>query len=394
MSIVIMSIIIMDQINPVNYDNYKLDIKSTNKLAFELHQNLRVPSFVDNVLEKFGLDLLIKTRNSGLISNIIYYFIETENTHMINQLIFSVDTITNFKLMKRDYMGLINYFYKLDYLRTEMYFIKHILCIKSDLNTSILQLTDINFILKNKLYKLLPHLSGLFITTDYENPIVPGPVPTDTQLKKFSIKPELQTYLLEQIQNHMGQYINVANNFHIKNTGKFCTIIDAGNVLHARNGKITHESINDLNNIIGKTRETIGEPIIIIHKRHFKLNPQLVDLFIKTNTTYFQTPYNFNDDIFIMWFFVKSSCLVNIVSNDKYRDHIFNYQSSKKAKGKTDDFSMCEFSNVLTEQTLAYQLNLLEIQKVLPYSRCIQLINNFVYIPHISKGFIKIQVDL
>lgn len=391
-----MSIIITDQINLINYDNYKLDIKSTNKLAFELHKNLRVPSFVDNILEKFGLDLLIKTRNSGLISNIIYYFIETENTQMINKLISKLDTISNFKLMKRDYMGLINYFYQSDYVRTEMYFVKHILDVKSDLNTSILQLTDINFILKNKLHKLLPYLSGLFITTDldYSNCVVPGPVLTDTQLKKFSIKPELQIYLLEQIQNHMGHYINITNNFYVKNTGKFSAIIDAGNVLYAHNGKITIESINDLAKIIEKTRETIGEPIIIIHKRHFKLNPRLVELFIKTNTIYFQTPYNFNDDIFIMWFFVKSSCLINIVSNDKYRDHIFNYQSSKKVKVKTDDFSMCEFSNVLTEQTLSYQLNPLEIQKVLPYSRCIQLVNNFVYIPHISKGFIKIQVNL
>ncbi len=382
----------MDQINLITYDNNKLDIKTANKLAYELHKKLRVPGFVDNILEKFGLDLIIKSRNSGLISNIFYYFIETENTQMINHLISKIDTITNFKLMKRDYMGLIKYFYQLDYLRAEMYFVKYIIGIKSDLNTSILQVKDINFILQNKLYKLLPHLSGLFITSDlnYGNSVVL----TDTQLKKFSIKLELQIYLLEQIQNHMGQYINVSNNFYVKNKGKFNAIIDAGNILYARNGKITHDSINDLANIIDKTRETIGEPILIIHKRHFKLNPQLVELFVKTNTIYFQTPYNFNDDIFIMWFFVKSSCLVNIISNDKYRDHIFNYQSSKKVKMKTDDFSMCEFSNVLTEQTLSYQLNPLEIQKVLPISRCIQLINNFVYIPYVSEGFVKFPLDL
>ena len=104
----------MDQINLIAYDNYKLDIKTANKLAYELHKNLRIPNFVDNILEKFGLDLLIKTKNSGLISNIIYYFIETENTQMINHLISKID-----KLMKRDYMGLIKYFYQLDYSRAE-----------------------------------------------------------------------------------------------------------------------------------------------------------------------------------------------------------------------------------------------------------------------------------
>lgn len=390
--ITIMSINTMNHINLIDYNNYKLDTKGSNRLAFELHKNLRVSGFVDNILENFGLDLLIKTRNSGLISNILYYFIETGNTLMINQLVTKVNTIDNFKLMKRDYMSLINYFYNLDYLLAEMYFIKHILCIKSDLNTSILQLKDINFILQNKLYKLLSYLSGLFVTTDlYINKYF---VPSDIHLKKISIKPDLQTYLLDQIQNHMGNYVNIANKFYIKNMENSTAIIDAGNVIHARNGKITHESINDLVNIIEKTRETIGEPIIIIHKRHFKLNPHLVELFIKTNIKYFQTPYNFNDDIFIMWFFVKSSCLVNIVSNDKYRDHIFKYQSSKKIKEKTDDFSMCEFSNVLTEQTLSYNIGPLEIQKVLPYSRCIQMINNIVFIPCISEGFIRIPLDL
>lgn len=375
----------MDQNAISNYDNYNLDTKGANKLAFELHKNLMEPGFVDSIMEKFGLDLLIKTKNSGLVSNIINYFVETENTNGINQLVAKINAVGNFKLMKRDYMGLIKYFYHLDYPRAEKYFTSNILGTKSEINTSILQEKDINFILQNKLYKLLGYLSGLFITTDFS---IGNIVPVNSLLTKYSIKPELQNYLITQLETHMGNYLNTARNFYKKQMGNVNVIIDAGNVLHSRNGKVTPETIGDLMSIIVKTREKIGEPVIVIHKRHGKLYPELLDLMNQSNIKYFQTPYNFNDDIFIMWFFVKSAGTFNIVSNDKYRDHIFNYQSSRKS----DDFFICEFSNVLTEQTLSYQLVPLDIQPVLPYSRCIQVIGSQVYIPHVTGEFVQIQI--
>ncbi len=374
----------MDQISNSNYDNYKLDTKGANKLAWDLHKNLMEPGFVDNIIKTIGLDLLLKTRNSGLISNIINYFVETANTQMINQI---EKKIGNFKLMKRDYMCLIKYFYVRDYPRAQMYWETNILGVKTNANTSILQLKDINFILENKLHKLLGYLSGLFVVSDYTSSACM--ISPNSQFKKFTIKPELQSYLITQLENYMGNYVKVANSFYSSQMKNQTVIIDAGNVLHGRNGKVTHESIQDLFNIIDLTRKTLGEPIVVIHKRHGKSYPVLIDMFIKSNVKYFQTPYNFNDDIFIMWFFAKSAGTLNILSNDKYRDHIYNYQSS----AKSDDFFISEFANVLTEQTLSYQLGTLEIQQALSYSFCIQVIGSNVYVPHISGKFIQVSTE-
>ncbi len=374
----------MDQISNSNYDNYKLDTRGANKLAWDLHKNLMEPGFVDNIIKTIGLDLLLKTRNSGLISNIINYFVETANTQMINQV---ESKIGNIKLMKRDYMCLIKYFYVPDYPRAQMYWVTNILGVKTNTNTSILQLKDINFILENKLHKLLGYLSGLFVVSDYTGSACM--ISPNSQFKKFSIKPELQKYLITQLENYMGNYVKVANSFYSSQIKNQTVIIDAGNVLHGRNGKVTHESIQDLFNIIDLTRKTLGEPIVVIHKRHGKSYPVLIDMFIKSNVKYFQTPYNFNDDIFIMWFFAKSAGTLNILSNDKYRDHIYNYQSS----AKSDDFFISEFANVLTEQTLSYQLGTLEIQQALSYSFCIQVIGSNVYVPHISGKFIQVSTE-
>ncbi len=377
----------MDQISNSNYDNYKLDTRGANRLAYDLHKNLMEPGFVDNILETIGLDLLLKTRNSGLISNIINYFVETANTQMINYLETKIVSIGNIKLMKRDYMCLIKYFYIQDYSRSQMYWVNNILEVKTNTNTSILQLKDINFILENKLYKLLEYLSGLFVVSDYSQ--LTCLTTPNAQFKKFSIKPELQSYLISQLENHMGNYVKVANNFYSSQMKNQTVIIDAGNVLHGRNGKVTLESIQDLFNIIDQTRKTVGEPIVVIHKRHGKTYPELFELLVKSNVKYFQTPYNFNDDIFIMWFFTKSAGTLNILSNDKYRDHIYNYQSSIKS----DDFFISEFANILTEQTLSYQLSSLEIQQSLPYSFCIQVIDSHVFVPHISGKFIQISIE-
>lgn len=373
--------------NNYTHSSYKLDLRGANKLAFEIHKNLMAPGFVDTIMENFGLELLVATKNSGLVSNILNYFVETSNTLMIDSLENKVALIDDFKLMKRDYLNLCKYFYHQDYPRSQKYFTTDILGVKTDTNTSVLQQKDINFILSNKLYKLLGFLSGLFISSEYidgNNLVI-----ASGQFRKFTIKSVLAAYLTTQIESHMGSFITIANNFYTKQMGSARVIIDAGNVLHARNGKVTQETIGDLINVIEQTRKTIGEPVIVIHKRHGKLYPHLLDLINKTNVKYFQTPYNFNDDIFIMWFFVKSFGTLCILSNDKYRDHIFAYQSSRKS----DMFFISEFSNILTEQTLSYQLAPLQIQSPLTYSNCIQVINSYVYIPHVSDQFIQIPFE-
>ena len=57
---------------------------------------------------------MIKTKNNGLISHILNYYISIGDDANINQIIFMVSKMDDFSLMKRDYLQLINYYYSTD----------------------------------------------------------------------------------------------------------------------------------------------------------------------------------------------------------------------------------------------------------------------------------------
>ena len=370
----------MDQIN---FTNYKLDKYGTNQLAYLLYANLNNHDFIDMIIKQFTIESLIKTKNNGLISNILLYYIKILNNYMINQLIEYINELSDFKLMKRDYLNLICYYYNDNYHQAQRLFEQNILV------NNNLQLKDIDFILENNLIKLLPYLDKLFIQV--QNISYSLVNPQTIKLKKVNIKQSLILYLLKKIELEFTinkSIINKINNFY-KNIKKECkVIIDAGNILFGRNGTITNYSFIDLENIIIKTKEIIGEPLIIIHQRHLK-NKKLLDLFLKTDTPYYQTPYNMNDDLFILWFFLKSNCIQYIISNDKYRDHIFKFNNISCNK---DDFSICEFKNIIKQQTLEYNLITNNIQEILSWSMCIQHIDSNIYIPHISGQLLHITL--
>lgn len=372
--------------NQINLSNYKLDNRGANQLAYLMYK-YKEPEFVDKVMDQFGVELLLKTKNNGLISNVILHYIKKSSTHMINNLI--INHNDDFKLMKRDYLNLICYFYLSDYNRAKTIFEENILVKRTCTTESILQEKDIDFILTNNLVKLLPYLTGLFIETD--NNTYHKVNPNSIKLNKINIGDDLNSYLLNKIESDLHTYSHHINKFYSQTNIKFKAIIDACNILHGRNGVITNESLTDLENIINQTKIHIGEPLVIIHCRHFK-NCKLNDVFLRTNTTFYKTPYNFNDDIFIMWFFVKAYCNLYIISNDKYRDHIFKFETSTKSLIKLNQFYMCQFANIIKQQTLSYNLIQMQIQTPLYWSICIQYIDGIVYIPHISGYFVIISV--
>ena len=369
--------------NQIDLNNYTLDNRGVNQLAFLIYK-YKDSEFTDKILKQFGIESLLKTKNSGLISNILLYLINISSTDMINYLINHINK-TDFKLMKRDYLNLICYFYTNNFNYAKIFFEENILLKCTSIGESILLEKDIDFILSNNLIKLLPYLQGLFIET--ENNTYPTINPTMIKLKKINIDIILESYLLTKIENELNTQLLSVNNFYLKTKVKFKAIIDAGNILHGRNGIITKESLLDLENIINQTKINIGNPLIIIHCRHFK-NKNINNIFLRTNTIFYKTPYNFNDDIFIMWFFVKLHCDPYIISNDKFRDHIFKFNTSIKS----NQFYMCQFTNIIKQQTLNYNLILKQIQFPLSWSNCIQYIDGIIYIPHISGDFVFISI--
>jgi hypothetical protein len=249
---------------------------------------------------------------------------------------------------------------------------------------------DINFILNNKLFKLLPYLLELFIEVDNSNFTLINPI--NINLKKININLYLLTFLINKIETEFNNIIlKQITSFHIK-LNEIKVIIDAGNILHNRQGNITQQSLIDLENIIINVITNIGTPLIIIHSKHFKTHPELINIFTRTGVIYYKTPYNINDDLFILWFFLKYNCEPYIISNDKYRDHIFKFNTLTKNQSNipNNDLNIFQFKNIIKQQTLQYNTLVNEIQKPVNWSFCIQLIDNNIYIPHVSGNFIQI----
>ena len=91
------------------------------------------------------------------------------------------------------------------------------------------------------------------------------------------------------------------------------------------------------------------------------------------------TNYNYNDDIFILWFFLKSKCKYNIITNDKYKDHIYKYNISNDIYSHLDN------------KIINYDLSNLYFNIKPNYTRCIQNIyDNKFAIPCINNNFIII----
>jgi len=374
--------------------NYKLNASGVKQLAHLLYEQSTNYEFINNIINYYTLEALINTKNNGLISNILSFYMNTKNDIILTQIIPYINQLNNFKLMKRDYMNFINYYYINNYSLAEQIFTQYIL--NNSLNTTPgcnplgYQMKDINFILNNKLFKLLPYLLELFIEVDSTDfPLIN---PININLKKININLHLLTFLINKIETEFNNIIlKQINSFYTK-LNEIKVIIDAGNILHNRQGNITQQSLIDLENIIINVITNIGTPLIIIHSKHFKTHPELINIFTRTGVIYYRTPYNINDDLFIMWFFLKYNCTPYIISNDKYRDHIFKFNTLTKNQSNilNNDLNTFQFKNIIKQQTLQYNTLLNEIQKPVNWSFCIQLIDNNIYIPHVSGNFIQI----
>ena len=254
---------------------------NAKQLAYMLHQKKELCPIV---IEHFGLDALFATKNNGIISNLLVHFIETNNMKNILEIFNKMEGI----LMKRDYLHIIKYYYnKVDTIELAC----DIFSSKIDIMSLLSK--DIDYILENKMFMLLLKLDGLFITTNYMENL--GILP------KNNIMVYLDQTNIIKIQKEIQEEIKVDNEY----SPNIKAIIDGGSVIHARHGKISKHSIDDLFRVIDMTRHTIGEPMLVIHSRHIKTLPNLIEKLKQHDVRYQLTPPKVNDDLFILDFFLK-----------------------------------------------------------------------------------------
>lgn len=331
----------------MDYQN-TLDKKSNEyyNLCRQLHKLLSTNNLleIEDILNKYDINILVNLHNKGLISLLLQYAIIICNDDIIN-------IIKPYISMKRDYLQLILYYAS---NKSNIDICKEIFVTNIDKDTILDK--DINFLIDNELYFLLPYLEGVFIKFDLD-----GFQYEDVKFKKFYLQ-DTQRYM-KKIQK------NIKSNLIKEITEDYDYIIDAGNVLFSRNGVLNNNSIKDLEFVINN----FPKSLIIIHQNHLK-NEKIKNLI--SGKLYYVTPKYINDDIFIIMAFLHKQ--VNIITNDNFKDHTI------------DDIT---FRNYINDSLIKYENNKGNIifDKILPYSKCIQVVNNITYIP-CTNGFIAITV--
>ncbi len=143
-------------------------------------------------------------------------------------------------------------------------------------------------------------------------------------------------------------------------------VIDGANVLFScHNGLKKLNSIID--NLITGGLPDAPEITIVLHKRHFQKSGKAVALKqqrfkdkykdIKINLV--ETPYGVNDDYYSIFMAMKNNCL--LVTNDKFRDHIYHISAQIELWHKQTVISFNEDGS---------------LNMPIPYTHCIQQLDD------------------
>ena len=329
-----------------------------DEISFNLYKSAQSDyKYYELIIEEYGLDVLLETENNGIITNLLNYFIFHDNKENVEKIYEMRD-----KLMKRDYLSLIKYYPE----RAEYIFDNYILS-----NIENIQSKDIDFLIDNNLH-LLKKLDGVFINCNISastyNEI--EFCSSFDKVKLYNLSDNIIQTLLNKIEAELGKHLNKLNLFFDKlvhDNYNYNLIVDGGNVIHSDKGKV---NINKLK-LINKANKNEYNPLLIIHSKHSELK-KIIEL--QDIPVYF-TPYGYNDDLFILWFFLKMNATAFILSNDKYRDHVFMFKNE-------------QFKNIIFQQTLKYNTVVKPENKPV-YSNCIQVIDNQIFIPTSSNKFIS-----
>lgn len=349
--------------------DFNLPIKLQKRTADYIGHMLHIAScdstIFDSIIIKFTLESLCKLNHNGINSKLLEHYINFK-PDQINILLHHI----TIDLMKRDILHLIKYYYSDSYELALDIFINTLLK-----KFELLQ-QDIDYILENKLLKLLPHMIGIFIKTSCNNMKYIVPHESDVML-----------YYLDNVQcENILDCIQSIINMKIIIKQDYGAIIDGGSVLHSNNGIITMNSLNELIMIANVAKVKCGRILVVIHRRHIKTFPNLESEFKKNDIDYFLTPYKMNDDLFILNFFLMMKTRPYIITNDKFRDHIFTFE---KSKGPITN--ICMFKDVIMQQTIQFDISKNDINMKPKISYCIQKYKDNILVPHMNGNFIYID---
>jgi hypothetical protein len=287
----------------------------------------------DDLVEKSIIEFSdIKQHNRGLTTLLLRYYINKQNTDMILHILYN-----NLNLMNRDYMTCMEYFKNINDENTVQYIYRKI---------NIIETKDINLMIKNNWINLIKKFDGYPIICSYNTNINDF-----SMLKKYQFDiTKMKLKYIERIENK--EIIDI----QMKDVD---LLIDGANMSHLT-------SVIDyriLSYLIINLQGLGYKPKIILHERHNITDDFLLPYLIRT-------PMYRNDDDYMIYGMLQYNMMV--LSNDMFRDHLKNM----------DIYTKC----FVESMTMRYYNKQFIIPK---YSKCIQVIENTIYIPT-KNGFYKI----
>ena len=359
---------------------------NTKQFNHELYQSIKTRNYAEaEKLIYIGFnEMTFKFKDRrGFMSLVLNYNMDQKNDDEIDKIL-----TNNFDIiMKRDLLNCSKYYYQKN-------IDKSIEIFKKLIDNFYFDNSCLDFIISNNMLKFLIFLDGKYLNTNLDGNFISD----YSILKKYNFDQQI----IKQAKNKLKKNLNLQiiknvymkiseNNLNVENI----IIIDAGNILFSKSGKLSASGYSNLIDSVVKLLSIGMVPILVIHSRHLKLkfkgenkSKKIIE-YINTikmlDCIIVETPYNVNDDFYIVYLALQFEC--NIITNDNYKDHIFNFRSNDKSNME----NMIE--NYIESKLVKYNFSSKKIcfDKINNYSKCIQIIDNKCYIPKNNK-FISLTI--
>lgn len=215
------------------------------------------------------------------------------------------------------------------------------------------------------------------------------------KLDKISLSDDQIGGLLDNIK---GTYLKGGDMKEIEamdqqiKSGNYNIFIDGGNVLFYKDRKVVIDSFRRLETIYNKAKQ-LGRPLIVLHRRHkdflkknFKKKSKDVKAILaRMMPDIFYTPNKMNDDWFFIWAGI-SNRNTYVVSNDRFRDHIFKISEEDVA---SDSLTRWIEGSIIRYDFVDSEYNL---HMPLSYSVRIQKNGEFWHLPLTDSNWLCLKV--
>ena len=359
--------------SPLKYE------KNVNYKLYQLIEDNKLLEAQKIIFEIFEQNIKFKGKEyRGFISLVLKFYILLKDDIKIDNIFQN----NKDSLMKRDILTYCNYYYDSNYekaLESFLYLNKNYL----------IDASNLNYLIENKMFKFISFLDGKFIklSKSYDLPEL-----RDTNLvKKYNFDKDISHNILSKLSIYQKNFLEFLDS--VRKCNKTKIIIDGGNILFAYSGKINKKGYDLLLKIIKYFWNINIIPILIIHNRHLKSkkNKQITKIISeiqKLNKHFiFETPFNENDDLYILYssLFLQS----NILSNDNYKDHIYNFKNNKN--NLEDNLYQVYIENLVCNYTLNDKFCNINKLDYIDKSLCIQVNQNNILIPTIKDNFLILK---